>query len=103
MSMAGKSVSGQLPNSKTTLYTCLYPATSGILKRAVLTNVAVAARTVNLYLNGERLLPPNLSLGIGEAAEVDGVFCLSQGDIVEGDASATTSVDYVLSIVEKSA
>jgi hypothetical protein len=70
-----------------------------------LVNTDVAARTCNLYLNrtgtSRRIIPKDKSLAAGDALVFDTKFTLGASDLVEGDASAATVVDYVISVVER--
>jgi hypothetical protein len=93
---------GQLANSKGTIYTT--PAlTQAIVphKGLSLVNSDSSARTVNLYVNrsgtSRRVIPKDMSLGAGERFVLDQVLTLEAGDLIEGDASAATVVDYVIS------
>ncbi len=87
---------GQLPNTKQTLYT----ATATVIITSVsLVNTDSSARTCNLYVKtgtSRRIIPKDLSLAIGAAAYVT-QFELNSGDLIEGDASVTAVVDYVIS------
>lgn len=93
---------GQLPNAKGTLYTV--PALTQVFLAGTLVNTDVSARTVNIYVKrsgstSRRILPKDLSMAAGASVEFgrDGrPFALSAGDIVEGDASAATVVDYLI-------
>lgn len=95
---------GQLPNSKAALYTC--PAqTVAALKFFRLVNTSASAVTLNLYVKksggtSRRIIPKDYSLAAGAMLDaLDAVqnISLSAGDAVEGDCSAATTVDYVLS------
>lgn len=95
---------GQLANAKGTIYTT--PAlTSTIVKSITLVNTDSSARTVNLYVNSagtsRRIIPKDLSLNIGALYEYDIVLTLEAGDLIEGDASAATVVDFIISGVEE--
>lgn len=66
---------GQLPNAKGTLY----PATAAVsVVSIILVNTGAAAQAVNLYLdpdaggNSRRLIPQDVSLGIGYSLHFDG-------------------------------
>ena len=87
---------GQLPASKGTLYTA---AAAVIIKTITLVNTDSVARTVNLYVKrttSRRIIPVNLSLNAGVWMGLDDAIALSAGDLIEGDASAATVVDYVV-------
>lgn len=97
---------GQLPLAKATLYTA--PAVAGtkiVIPRGGLSlvNTDAVARTVNIYTNrtgtSRRTMPKDYILQAGN----DGFFfnptviVLEASDEIEGDASAATVVDYVIS------
>lgn len=87
-------VDGQLPNSKTTLYTA---AATVIVKSITLVNTDASARTVNIYFKratSRRVTPKDLSLAVGAAYYDETVRVLEAGDVIEGDASAATVIDY---------
>lgn len=94
---------GQLPVTKTTLYTC--PAdTQTIIKTITLVNTDATARTVNLYINtgvSRRIIPKNMELGISYSFIFDDELTLEAGDLIEGDASAANVVDYTINGVEQ--
>ncbi len=96
---------GQLPNAKTTLYTV--PAlTSAIVLDIRLVNVTAGAITVNLYKKASggtsrRILDKDLSIAANGSVRVKGPITLEAAGEIEGDASAATSVDYVINGVEK--
>lgn len=96
---------GQLAAAKGTLYT-VPGATQAILRSITLVNTDASARACNLYVNrtgaSRRIIPKDVSLGAGERYELLTVITLEAGDLIEGDASAATVVDYVLSGVEVS-
>lgn len=92
---------GQLPNTKTALYTATGDAGVNILR---LVNTSGSAVTVNVYVKksggtSRRIVPKDYSLAAGamlSCFEPGEVFPLQNGDAVEGDASSATVVDYVL-------
>jgi hypothetical protein len=95
---------GQLAASKGTIYT----APTGkqvIVKTIVLVNASAAARTVNLYVKpgstSRRIIPKDMTLAAGNSLEFDNELTISDGDLIEGDADAATSVDYSIHGVEK--
>jgi hypothetical protein len=94
-----KTADGQLPAAKGTLYTM---AADGFVKVTVV-NTDTVARTVNIYVNpagtSRRVSSKDQSLGAGERAAF-GLHALQSGDLVEGDASAATIVDYKVDVVE---
>jgi hypothetical protein len=94
---------GQLPAVKTTLYTV--PAvTIAAVKFVRLVNTTAGALTLNLYLKksggtSRRIVPKDYSLAAGAMLDVmDAVqtISLAAGDVMEGDCSSATSVDYVI-------
>ena len=93
---------GQLPVAKTTLYTCP-PDTRVNITCISLVNTDVAARTANLYLKesggtSKLIIPSDLSLGISyQWLQKDLSHAMHGGDVIEGDASVATKIDYVLS------
>jgi hypothetical protein len=93
---------GQLPATKTTLYTV--PALkTAIIQSICLVNVAGATRTVNIYYKkgtSRRIIPQNLTLIAGAKVDDNTQITLDAGDQIEGDCSAATSVDFVISGVE---
>ena len=108
MALVYKSLAdGQLAAAKATLYT-VPAATTASIKQITYTNTDVAARTVNLYVKrsgsvSRRIIPMNMSLAIGNTmywGDGDSME-LSTGDIIEGDASAATVVDYTITGAER--
>ena len=96
---------GQLANTKGTLYT-VAGSTETIVKTITYVNTDSSARTVNLYVKrsgstSRRIIPKDMTLGIGYMAVYDSEITLEAGDIIEGDASAATVVDYTINGVEK--
>lgn len=96
---------GQLASSKGTLYTT--PAsTQAIVISITLVNTDTSARTVNLYVqkdgtNSRRIIPKDLSLAIGAQFEYTGRITLEAADLIEGDASAASVVDYQINGVQE--
>ena len=96
---------GQLAVAKATLYTT--PAsTKAIVRSIVLVNSDAVTRTVNVYVqrdgtNSRRILPKDLSLTAGAAHFFDTITTLEAADLIEGDASAASVVDYTISGVEE--
>jgi hypothetical protein len=88
---------GQLAATKGTLYTV--PGATNAAARVLVVNTDSTARTVNLYTNktgtSRRICPKDMSLGAGEPWETS-VQTLEAGDLIEGEASAATVVDYVV-------
>jgi len=97
---------GQLAAAKATLYTV--PAlTTTIIKTISYVNTDIAARTVNLYIKpsggtSRRIIPNNMTLGIGYMMVYDDEITLEAADEIEGDADAATVVDFTINGVEKS-
>lgn len=95
---------GQLPNSKTTLYTC--PAlTQALITDARLVNTGAADRTVNIYAKtsggtSRRLIAKDLTLPPNVPYAIRGGQVIEAGGVIEGDASAAAEVDYYFSGVE---
>jgi|TARA_R100001530_G_scaffold14968_2_gene13414 hypothetical protein len=95
---------GQLAASKGTIYTTPV-STQTIIKTMTLVNTSAGALTCNLYikagLTSRRIIPKDLSLGAGQALETDTDYTLEAGDLIEGDASSATSIDYTISGIEE--
>ena len=93
---------GQLPVAKTTLYTCR-PGTKVTITCISLVNADTSARTANLYLKesggtSRRIIPQNMTIGIDYLwIEKELSHAMHPGDVIEGDASVATEIDYVLS------
>lgn len=94
---------GQLAAAKATLYT-VPASTQTIVKSITLVNTDAAARTVNIYVKpgatSRRILPKDLSIPAGGSYVHDAVITLEAGDVIEGDASAATVVDYIINGTE---
>lgn len=86
---------GQLPAAKGTLYTV--PGATNAAARVLLVNTDTVSRTVNIYTNktgtSRRVSPKDLSMAAGEKW-ISEVLTLEAADLIEGDASAATIVDY---------
>ena len=101
MAIAIATADGQLPNAKATLYTV--PAlTKAYIKGISLFNTGGGSETVRLYLNvaGTSRRMPQIVLAASEGADV-GAFGLNAGDLIEGDTTTATTVDYCINIVEE--
>jgi hypothetical protein len=96
--------SGQLPSTKGTLYTS--PGETE-LSQITLVEVDGTSRTVNIYLklatgSSRRLIPANLTMdptsgtGAAQVECLEAPLGLGPGDSIEGDASAASAVDYVI-------
>lgn len=94
---------GQLPNTKTTLYTVPGGA-NAILRSVSLVNTSASEVTVNIYANfgagSRRIIPKDLSMGAGEAVGLDMNVTLDAATVIEGDAATASVIDYVLSGAE---
>lgn len=88
---------GQLPAAKGTLYTV--PGATNACARITVVNTDTVSRNVNIYVNrtgtSRRVSSKDQILGAGERA-VFGPHTLEAADLVEGDATAATIVDYVI-------
>jgi len=96
---------GQLAAAKATLYT-VPAATTTIIKTISYVNTDSSARTVNLYKkpsgsSSRRIIPKDMTLGIGYMMVYDNEITLEVGDEIEGDASVVNVVDFTINGVEK--
>lgn len=96
---------GQLPSSIGDLYT-VPGATTAIIKSISYVNTDSVTRTANLYVlksgtTARRIIPLALSMSTGDTMLLDDVLTLGAGDKIQGDASAATVVDYIISGVEE--
>jgi len=93
---------GQLPPAKGTLYTT--PAGKALIKEIRLVPTSGTARTGNLYVNrtgtSRRIDAKDFSLNPGQVRVWSGNVTMETGDLLEGDASAATEIDYVVSGME---
>lgn len=91
---------GELPLVKATLYTV--PAGKSVMIRIEVVNKSGANKQINIYYKksggSSRLITPlNLDLPTRYKCDVqEQPFTLGAGDQIEGDATAATSVDYVI-------
>ena len=98
---------GQLAAAKATLYT-VPASTTAAIKQICYTNTDAVDRTVNLYVkrsgsSSRRIIPKDMLLAAGNTmywGDAD-TMELSTGDIIEGDASSATIVDYVITGAER--
>ncbi|MDQ1291034.1 MAG: hypothetical protein QG615_828 [Nitrospirota bacterium] len=97
---------GQLPNAKGTLYTA---AGQVIVRRINLVNTGAGINSVNVYKKtaagtSKRIIPVALALDPGDQAICieDDVMTLETGDLIEGDATNASEVDYVIDGVTRS-
>jgi len=106
MAIAPKTLAGgQLANAKGTLYTTP-GSTETIITSIKLVNTNTSAEAVNLYIkpNGgtsRRIIPVDMSLGIGYMLEEDNRFTLEAGALIEGDTTTASKVDYIIMGIEK--
>lgn len=100
-SFAAKSVDGQLPSSKGTLYTAT--AVIAYLKSVQLFNTNVATQTIILYKKGatSRAIA-RFVLNQNEWAEFSTNMILNSGDLLEAVTTTAAAVDFVASLVEES-
>jgi hypothetical protein len=95
---------GRLPSPKGTLYTV--PANKTVIVRSIiLVNThTTLSRTVNLYANftgtSRHLIPIDSVIPPKGSLEFETPVTLEAGDLIEGDASAVTEVDYTISGVQ---
>lgn len=95
---------GQLATSKGTLYTC--PAlTQAIIKRMTLVNTSGGEVRINLYFKASggtsrRIIPKDTELLGGYSLVVDDEQTLEASDLIEGDATSGTAIDYTISGVQ---
>ena len=105
MTIAIKSLAdGVLTTTKATLYTAAAD-TQAIVKKITLVNTSSGPVTVNLYFKAtggtsRRITPKDLEIGGNGLAVMDDELTLEAADIIEGDATAGNTVDFVLSGVE---
>lgn len=102
--VGGTFAQGQLATSKATLYTVGVGVVAHVTQ-IILVNTDASARTVNIYIKmsggtSRRIIAKDLSLAAGASYWVPispSALRLSAGDLIEGDASAATVVDYTIS------
>lgn len=95
---------GQLPASKGTLYTVPTSA-STIVKLITVVNTSGATVKVNVFLkldgtNSRQIWPNDVELEAGCKLEDDSAYMLEEGDLIEGDATSSGVVDYVINGAE---
>lgn len=95
---------GQLAAAKATIYTC--PASTTAIVRLITYVNTGANVTVNLYVKpsggtSRRIIPMAMVLLAGYLMEEDQVITLEAGDVLEGDASIATQVDFTVGGVER--
>jgi len=107
MTIAIKSLAdGQLASSKGTIYTAP-TAKQAIIKKITLVNTNTSAEAVNLYFKASggtsrRIIPKDLTLGIGYLLVMDDEQTLEAADIIEADTTTASKVDFVVTGVENS-
>lgn len=103
MAITGGSLAdGQLPNTKTTLLT-VASSTIAHITAIVLVNATAGAITVNIYVKrsgstSRRIIAKDYSMAAGASywVPITTALRLSAGDVIEGDASSATSIDYLI-------
>ena len=90
---------GQLPSSKTTLYTASSSSSiKTIVASIILTNTTAGSLTVNLYLKASGGTSRKILDTYSLAAHATYVFqphaVIETSGVIEGDASSATSIDY---------
>lgn len=103
MAITGGTLSdGQLPNSIGDLLV-VASATIDHVTHIILSNPTGGAITVNIYVkrsgsSAKRIIDKDKSLAAGAAywVPITSALRLSAGDKIQGDASAATSIDYVI-------
>ena len=92
---------GQLGSTKATLYTA-GTSTSTVAKKITLFNTSTSEVTCKLYFKasgGTSRRIPSAVLGDGESKVFEDL-ALEEGDIIEGEASVASVIDYVISGLE---
>lgn len=100
---------GQLSNtSQTTIYTSPVgpPALTSIVKSIRLVNTDTVPRTINLYfmqLSGSvrHISPQNMTIPAGGLAIDEQEITMASGDVIKGDASAGSVIDFVISGIQR--
>jgi len=99
MILAGSLADSQLPAAKGTLY-AVPTATEAFGIEIHLTATGAAVRSVNIYVkrsgsSSRRVIPKDLLMNPNDNA-VKTIRSLSAGDLIEGDATAATEVDFTI-------
>ena len=95
---------GQLASSKGTIYTS--PAsTQTIVKTITLVNTNTTTESVNLYFKASggtsrRICPKDMQLAAGRMWLLNEEITLEAADILEGDTTTASKVDFVISGVQ---
>ena len=102
---------GQLGSTaQGTLYT-VPTGKATIVKNQRFVNRDTATRTMNLYYlrfggantSARLLLPSNLSLAAGGLVIEQDELTMAAGDLIQGDASVASKIDFVISGIERDA
>lgn len=96
---------GQLANSKGTIYTV--PAgTDTIVKSIILVNTNTTLEYVNLYFcaaggTSRRIIPKDYALPANQSVVFETLITMgTEADLIQGDTTTASKVDYVISGVE---
>ncbi len=98
---------GQLPAAKATIYTTP-TAKQTVITSIKLVNTNSSAETINIYFkssggSSRRISPKDYSLAAGAMMEVlDKNQTMEAADVLEGDSTNATQVDYIISGGENS-
>jgi hypothetical protein len=96
---------GQLPNSKGTLYT-VPASTQAVIKSITLYNTNTTAETVALYIlksaGTSRQISTGSLVASGGFMIDDTEYTLGAGDIIQGNTTTASKVDFVISGIEES-
>lgn len=97
---------GQLGTTKATLYTAP-TSKQAVISTIRLVNTSSSAVKINLYFKASggtsrRLLPKDMEFGARFSAVLDDEITLEAADIIEGDATIASAVDYIISGIENS-
>ena len=95
---------GQLATSKGTLHTGATGKTT-VITKLTLVNTGSSPVNVNLYFKASggtsrRIIPKDMEMQGNGYAMIEEGQTLEAGDLIEGDATSATTVDYTLSGVE---
>lgn len=98
---------GQLADAKGTIYTCGATKKGAIVKSITLVNTNSTTETVNLYFkasggSSRNIIPVDTQLAAGYLLVVDDEKTLEASDILEGDTTTASKVDFVISGMEVS-
>lgn len=95
---------GTLPTTKSTLYT-VPVSTRTIIKTITYVNNHTSVVNVNLYINSSgtsrKIIPKNMAFTSGYSLETDEEYTLEAGDLIEGDASVISVIDYTINGIEE--